>query len=138
MECCKCINKASVVVRSKTTILNLCLDCYRILEERVELIRIDPVVGMGATLHIGSDCYAYTVINIISDFKIEIQEDQVNKAKNYNYYFNQVYDYSPNPLGVKLIFTKRKDGAWRQQGISKTRGSVLVLGRREFYQDPSF
>ena len=99
---------------------------------------IIPVVGMGATGGCGSDCYPYTVVEIIRDKRIAVVEDLHKPAEGFDYYSNQVYTYSQNPEGTKEIYRLRKNGRWVRDGQPMRGGSTISLGHRRYYQDPSF
>ena len=92
-------------------------------------------IGDGATRVVGSDCYPYTVIEINKDkTRIKIQSDNYELAEGFDYYSNQVYNYFSNPNGIIEELSLRKDGRWKEVGGSYTYG----IGRRKYYQDPSF
>lgn len=94
-----------------------------------------PKIGMGATVHVGSDEYPYTIIDINKNkTRIKIQLDDAKPAKGYDYNSNQVYDYSRNPNGPIIEVSLRKDARWKVLN-STTR---VVIGTRSKYADPSF
>jgi hypothetical protein len=90
-------------------------------------------VGQGATYHIGSDRYPYTVVEILSPRSVVLQEDNY-RCTDYN---SQTYEYTPNPDASRTIVTLRKDGVWRKKGDTKGSGYFGFYGRNA-YQDPSF
>jgi hypothetical protein len=96
-----------------------------------------PEVGMGATACAFTDRYAGTIIRIISPTRIEWQEDTAVRTDNNGMSECQTYDYKPNPDARKVIFSKRKNGVWREMGTGKD-GLGLSLGERRKYYDYSF
>ena len=95
--------------------------------------------GMGATVGIGSDCSPYTVIEVSPDYKtIKIQKDSCKPADGYNYFGNQVYEFTPNPNGTIEVWTLRNNGRYVRKGDKKSNGFYLTIGSRRAYYDPSF
>jgi hypothetical protein len=74
-----------------------------------------PEVGMGATLQIGSDRYAYTVERVSETGKTLWAVDDGS--------------------GAQSRFSLRANGRW---GQAKCKGVYLYLGVKENYRDPSF
>lgn len=93
-----------------------------------------PVVGMGATLISWSDRYPYTIIQVITDRKIVVQEDNATRIDSNGVSESQNYEYSPNPDGQTYTLTKRKNGQWK---VSKD-GTKFAIGYRSKYYDYSF
>jgi hypothetical protein len=93
-----------------------------------------PSIGMGVTLVIGTDRYPATIIEVKTDKTIVVQEDKSAPAPGHDYYDSQKYTYAPNPEGEKHTVTLRKDGSWR---VLK-RGTLVRVGERQHYSDPSF
>ncbi len=93
------------------------------------------MIGMGATIQIGSDSYPATVIQVTNNGKrIVVQEDTATRVDTNGMSESQQYTYEPNPQGTIHIATLRKDGRWRLTG-SKT---PISLGFRRKYYDYSF
>lgn len=90
-----------------------------------------PEVGMGATMSVGSDRYAYTIVEVSESGKtIIIQaDDAVNKG---DYYGVQDWVYTPNPRGPVRTARLSKSGYYLQGG------SFVFIGYRDHYMDPSF
>ena len=99
---------------------------------------ITPEVGMGATAGFGSDCYPYTVIEIVSPKKIVVQADDAVMNTKGEYYGNQVWDITSNPHGGKNTYTLRKNGRWVMVGCELNSTVNLSLGHRHRYEDPHF
>lgn len=98
-----------------------------------------PTVGMGATLHVGSDSYPATVIQVTRNGKrVVIQEDIATRIDNNGMSDSQDYTYEPNPEGELTVVTLRKDGSYRIEG-QYGRGSTRVsIGFRRKYYDYCF
>lgn len=99
-----------------------------------------PEVGMGVTTGYGSDCYPHTIIEVAPDLSyIIIQSDNHECAKGFEYYGNQVYNYSRNENASKSKYTLRKNGCYMEEGASiKAYYFGAHIGHRRYYQDPSF
>lgn len=94
-----------------------------------------PTVGMGATIHVGSDSYPATVIQVTRNGKrVVIQEDIATRIDSNGMSESQDYKYEPNPQGEIHIVTLRKDGRYRETG-GKT---PVSIGFRRKYYDFSF
>lgn len=94
-----------------------------------------PTVGMGATIHVGSDSYPGTVIQVTRNGqRVVIQEDTATRIDNNGLSESQEYTYETNLNGEIHIATLRQDGTYRITG-SKV---PVSLGFRRKYYDPSF
>ena len=94
-----------------------------------------PEIGMGATIVFYSDREPATIIQITSNGKrIVLQEDLSTRTDNNGMSEIQQYKYDPNPNGTIHIATLRKDGTYRLSG-EKT---VVHIGDRRKYYDYSF
>jgi len=94
-----------------------------------------PTVGMGATIHVGSDSYPATVIQVTRNGKrVVIQEDIAIRIDNNGMSESQEYTYEPNPQGTIHIVTLRKDGRYRESGTT----TPVSIGFRRKYYDFSF
>lgn len=94
-----------------------------------------PTVGMGATIHVGSDSYPATVIQVTRNGKrVVVQEDTATRIDSNGMSESQQYTYEPNPQGTIHIATLRKDGRYRETG-GKT---PISIGSRRKYYDFSF
>lgn len=97
-----------------------------------------PIVGMGVTMGIGSDCYPGTITWVSKNCdRIIVQHDNFEPADGYDYYSNQVYNITPNPFGTLVAYSWRKRGVWAEKGAKRAIG-YLSLNTRRAYQDPSF
>ena len=94
-----------------------------------------PTIGMGATIHIGSDSHPATVIQVTRNGqRVVVQEDIATRTDSNGMSESQSYTYSPNPNGTTYIVTLRKDGRYRVTG-----GKMPVsIGFRRKYYDYSF
>ena len=94
-------------------------------------------IGEGVTLRYVSDCYPFTIVKISpSGRKIVIQEDRANRVSGS--WPDYQYEYIRDGYGRKMIFTFRKNGAWRQQGDDMRHTGARISPGRRFYQDPSY
>jgi hypothetical protein len=106
---------------------------------------IEPEVGMGATLAVGSDRYPYTIVRVTLNSMtkkasiIELREDKAILLKPGGPFIeDQEYRYEPDDEGRSLVARKRKDGNWYVER-SRGRGAGLIyIGDRRKYRDPSF
>lgn len=95
-----------------------------------------PVVGMGATMYVGTDRYPYTVTEVSKSGKqMLIQQDEFSATTGHDFYGVQKYCFTPNPKGpvVKVRWNERL-GWWRACNCK----SLVSLGHRDAYMDPSF
>lgn len=96
----------------------------------------EPIkVGQGATYHVGSDRYPYTVIRVLSDRRVEVQADNYRRTDTNGISESQTYEYTPNPEGRIVVVSRRKNGAWKEVGQD---GCGFSFRGRNAYQDPSF
>jgi hypothetical protein len=94
-------------------------------------------VGQGATCHIGSDRYPYTVVEILSSKRIVVQADDYKRTDKNGFSESQTYVYKSNPSAIRVVLTLRKNGRWIRVGESMKAASYS-LGGRSAYLDPSF
>lgn len=94
-----------------------------------------PVVGMGLTVRIGSDSYAYTIVSVSASGKsFKATQDSVSRTdSNGPYTEDQHYDYTPNPQGELISF---RIGTKTQRYQCKF--GYAHLGYRRYYNDPCF
>tara|TARA_R100000773_G_C4184855_1_gene93071 strand:+ start:406 stop:813 length:408 start_codon:yes stop_codon:yes gene_type:complete len=116
-------------------------------------------VGMGATYHMWSDSYPYTVIKIHKKFEgknydiLELQSDKHIPTKDCNYFENQSYIYERD-LDGNIIYLKSYDYDHPEHGKKTIYHQVIwnkltkrwkivtkqpvSFGSRLYYNDPSF
>lgn len=88
-------------------------------------ILVFPEVGMGATISIGSDRYAATIIAVTSSGKtVVVQGDKIDADGK----------YVPNPQGELTVFRQCRKNPDAYRNGSR----YLDVGERESYRDPSF
>lgn len=98
-----------------------------------------PEVGMGATGGAGSDCYPFTIVEVVSPKTIVVQADSAVMNSKGDYFGNQIWDITPNPNGGKETYTLRKNGRWILKGSPMTdHWSGISIGHRRRYEDPHF
>lgn len=96
------------------------------------------MVGDPATVRVWSDRRACTVVEVSSDGKkIVVQQDIATRVdKNYASE-SQSYEYECNPNGTRYTFTLRKNGRFVQLGCRYKNGLRLSVGHRSEYYDYS-
>lgn len=103
---------------------------------------VTPEVGMGASFIYGSDREPGTIVRV--DYfksgpktgqprKIHVQYDNWKMISGNFQSGNAVIEYTPNTEHPVMQFTLRDNGRW-----VATNGSKVVVGLREYYQDPHF
>ncbi|MDX1492956.1 MAG: hypothetical protein R3253_02700 [Longimicrobiales bacterium] len=99
---------------------------------------VTPSVGDGATLVVGSDRYPYTVVEVKTQKRIVVQEDDAEWVGPRRMPTeSQTYQYTPNPENPKVEISLRKGGSWCRVG-QRGSGSYFMVGSRRKYLDPSF
>jgi len=94
-------------------------------------------VGDGATYHIGSDKYPYTVVGIMTAKRLRVCRDHAVRTDKNGLSEIQTWEYSSNENSNCYVITLRKNGFWYRMGES-SKGGFFTIGKREMYQDPSF
>lgn len=86
-------------------------------------------VGMGATVQIGSDSWAATVIEVNRSRRvIKVQTDR-KRGRGI---------YVPDPHGTIYTVTLRQNGQYRVQGWKRGQTGLVNFGKRRTELDPSF
>ena len=100
----------------------------------MENTKNEVYVGQLATGRYVSDCYPFEVIEVSPSGKtIKIREMNAEPAEGYDYFGNQVYNYTSNPNGSVRTVRLCKYG-WKE-----LKGTMKVsLGNARKYQDPHF
>lgn len=98
--------------------------------------KVTPVVGMGATELQYTDRDAYTIVEILSEKRILVQEDKAIRKDNNGMSEMQVWEFEPNPNAKRTIVSLCKDGRWHKGTNQK--GNIFTLGERDKYHDYSF
>lgn len=104
--------------------------------------KVNPEVGMGATYLCGSDRYAGTIIEVMTNKQGQIngfvwQQDKAVRADKNGYSEDQTYHYEPNPDAAKQIITLRKNGRWVEKGQDQ-KSFAYAVGVKRQYSDPCF
>jgi hypothetical protein len=94
-----------------------------------------PVVGMGATRIDWTDRHPFTVVEVLSQRRVVVQEDNYDRVDINGMSESQDYTFTPNPEAPKVVISLRKDGKWYEVG---KHGSKYILGSRDKYHDYSF
>lgn len=92
---------------------------------------IIPKVGDKYSITYGSDSKPYEVIEV-NKTKVKLRSMNYTQAEGYNFYLNQVYDYSSNPNGNICEAKIQSNGKLKLNGENK----FLIVGARAYY-DPS-
>jgi hypothetical protein len=101
--------------------------------------KIIPVVGMGVTMSAGSDSYPYTVVNVISENKVEITADDFKRVDdNPTFSESQKYEYESRMDAHRTLITRRKNGRWFPVGEKMANYGGFRVGFRRAHWDPHF
>ena len=101
--------------------------------------RIEPQVGMGATIVMWTDRHAATIVGMTKSRKtIYVQRDRATRVDNRGMSDSQDYEYSADPDAPISTFTLRSNGRWILRGNSLNDGTALLIGRRDEHYDYSF
>lgn len=100
-----------------------------------------PTVGMGATMQVGSDSYACTIVAYHppkggKPARVVIQRDATRVTTDER--GKEMVEYLPRPTAECESFTLRKSGSWVHEGQAMHNGRRLAVGKRYSYRDPSF
>lgn len=94
---------------------------------------IMPVVGMGATLCVGSDRYPYTIVAVSKSGKsFTMQADNVTSVSGTFQQGNVVSKFEPNLNGPTVKVRFNHLGRW------VSGGTTIRIGGRDYYLDPHF
>lgn len=109
----------------------------RIMENTLSPI---PEVGMGATEYQHSDRHPLTVAWVAKNGKSVILTSDKWRVTSGSMQDGSAKFGFTSDMSVEhgQLATLRKNGSWRWKGQSTAKGSGLVLGRREKYENPSF
>lgn len=93
-----------------------------------------PTVGMGATEVRWTDRRPYTVVEVKSDRRVVVKQDNWTRTDTNGMSDAQTYTFEPNPDASPVVLSLRKDGKWKMVGDTQ----VFVLGTRQMYYDFGF
>ena len=93
-----------------------------------------PTVGMGATEVCWTDRRPYTVVEVKSERRVVVKQDNWTRTDTNGMSDAQTYAFEPNPDASPVMLSLRKDGKWKMVG----NGQVFLLGTRQMYRDFSF
>ena len=105
---------------------------------RSPVIMTNPIIGQGATKYVGSDRYAYEVVEVLNDRSILVREMRVIRMDQNGWSSEQTYRFESDPDADVEHFTLRKGGYWIKKGVTVRYGSRLILGIQDHYMDPCF
>lgn len=115
---------------SRRDVIRLVLDqlsARRIYAGQPRIVEPEPVAGMPATYHVGSDDYPCTVVERVSPTRAIIGFDDVRRG---------VF-FVPDQ-GERIVVSRRRDGTWRPMGDSRGSRTRVTFGERRHYMDPHF
>lgn len=96
---------------------------------------MNPEIGMGATIVIGTDCRPATIIFIsLNKKKILLQEDKCLRLDSNGMDENQSYSYESDPNGTKYFAYLHKNNLYY---LSRAKQKIILNYRRRYY-DYSF
>lgn len=98
---------------------------------------LTPEVGMGVTRLGYTDRSPFTVLKVISERMIVVQEDKAIRMDTNGMSECQEYRYERDPNGTIYTLTKRKNGRWAIKGTNG-KGTGWQIGERLAYYDYSF
>lgn len=91
-------------------------------------------IGAGVTMHVGSDRYPATIIEIgVGGDSFVAQEDDAKVVEGSMHDGSAKYEYSVNTAGRTFKVRQDQEGDWREVRT----GNYVSTGRRRYY-DPSF
>jgi hypothetical protein len=100
-----------------------------------------PEVGMGATILMYSDRHAATIVEVGTNKagevnKIVVTRDHYRRTDSLGMTDSgQEYEFTPNPDGAKVTYTKRRNGQFIEQGSPMRGGGGILIGHRDHYYD---
>ncbi len=97
-----------------------------------------PELGQGATFYFLSDRCAATVVEIVSPKHVVVQFDKTTRTDKNGLSEDQTYTFECDPKGKKYHIRQGLRGAWRVSRGQDYGGTLVVLGERHEYRDPSF
>ena len=98
--------------------------------------RIEPEVGMGVTMSVGSDSYPGTITRVSKSGKtFWFREDDYKRVDNNGLSESQEYEYFPDESRAERKATLRNYGGFK---VSNSDCLHVVVGSRRAYRDPHF
>lgn len=104
---------------------------------------LKPMVGMTASMYVGSDIYPMVIVGIKTPKQIEVLhldhdfEKYVENTDEGQFVKKDVLQKLIKSTN-KEIFKLRKNGRWLPQGTGLHGTGGLRIGEAEYYRDPSF
>ena len=97
-----------------------------------------PEVGMGVTWGFGSDRYPGTIVKVSDSGKtVWFQRDYCDHVSGSFFTNDAVHTFHRNIEGELVKATLRRNGRYHMKGCSMRYGSIII-GTRDYYQDPHF
>lgn len=89
--------------------------------------------GMHATQCVGSDCYPYEVVKVISKTRVAVRRMLYKRLDNNGPFTeDQTYEYSSDVEGIAEIATMGRNGDWKLSGCH------MGFGFARMHRDPHF
>ncbi len=116
-------------------------------------VKNNIVIGMGATMFVGSDRYPMVVTEVISKNKIRVShmhDDDYERNKRtdengidfipneFMYKYVRINNERTNIVPMGDVFSLRKNGRWIKEGHGLWETGAIHLGHADEYRDPSF
>lgn len=101
-------------------------------------------IGTGGSTCIHSDRHPVTLVKIVSEKEVHVQDANYKVVKGTTQDGSAEYEYSANPNGHISVYTKRRptirnrNWKWVRQGESSKNGTRLALGEYSAYYDPHY
>jgi hypothetical protein len=93
-----------------------------------------PEVGDGATMLSWTDRHPGTVVAVSPGHRVVVQRDHYERTDPNGMSDAQSYRFWRNPSGQKTVYSRRKDGSYREVGGQRR----VLFGGRDAYHDYSF
>ena len=97
-------------------------------------------IGDGGCYGFNGDRYPFTVVEVISDKKVRIQDDDYKVIQKDTQYIEGPLEceFSRNTQYPTRVVTKRKNGRWVEQGQKMRTGWSYGFGQRMYSRNPHF
>lgn len=93
-----------------------------------------------ATYCVGTDRYAYEVIEVTAPKTIVVRElkQTPDKENGFDFYANQVYTFKQDPTAQFTVLRQRKNGYWYPIGARHSGCPYILTLTPDYYRDPHF
>lgn len=66
--------------------------------------------------HVGSDCYAFEVVEVISDRRVIVRKLDSKAGEGHDWYTDQNWELFSDERNPLVVITLRKNGRWYPKG----------------------